>query len=46
MSPGSTRYPVSPWLTISRIPPTREAITGVPLAIASISVRPSSSGQG
>ena len=37
--------PVSPWSTISGTEPQRQAITGVPQAMASIITRPNGSGQ-
>ena len=43
-SPGGTRQPVTPCSTVSTGPPRSEAITGRPIACASITTRPNASG--
>ncbi len=45
LSLGGTRDPVTPSSIISGSPPTAEATTGRPAAIASIAVSPNGSGQ-
>jgi len=43
-SPGGTRQPVTPCSTVSTGPPRSEAISGLPIACASITTRPNASG--